>query len=136
MNFFLNLFKNSNNYENSKWILLRNALAKDINYKYIKKVYFLSAIEYDEKILNESKIAIMDNNLKDFLNGKKFNSLKDSIDFYFLEFKNNIKSICILHSPYELYENEFVIDLININFEVSLIDYEHSELIYNYEKGN
>lgn len=134
MSFFSNLFKLSNqDEENASWILLKKALPKHVNLKGIRQVYFLSAIEYNENVFKESKKAITENKLNYLLEGKRFDSMKDSINFYLLNLQGNNRFLCSLFSPYEFFANEYVLDMVAINYELNLEDFEEHELIYSNE---
>ena len=60
----------------------------------------------------------------------KFNSVKDAIDFYFVKLKDGKELICTLFNPYELFENEYILDILETT-NINISDFEKAKCIYN-----
>lgn len=131
MEFIKKIFGYKKKEENATYTLLRKALPRDFDFNNISKVYSIISYEYDEGLIEELKTVIRDNKLLSFSKVKEFNSSKDAVELFLIEKKNNIFSICIMFSPVEFYENEYILDIININYVIDISCFKNSTLIFS-----
>ena len=117
--------------EHPSYTLLKKALPKDFDLNNVKEIIFLFAIEYNENVYEELKLAINEERIFSFVKGHKFDSLKDALQIFLIKEEGNNQSIIIQYSPVEFFENEYIMDYIRFD---SLLDdsmFEDSEVIYN-----
>jgi len=121
----------SNTKENAKFTLLKKALPNEINLEQIREIYFLTAIEYNEQNLIELKLSIKENRIKKFLQEKKFDSLKDSLEVYFFLKNDNTHFLGIMVSPVEFFENEYFLECYNFQEKIELTEFLDLKKVYN-----
>lgn len=133
LKFFREIFKSkqNNDYGNASLAILIRALPEEIDLNSISKIIFIAGVEYSKDVHRELKLAIERNELNQISNKYGFNVLKDAMEIYLFIRKDNSRFLCILFSPYEVYDNEYIMDLIDFYPKVNISDYKDAEVIFD-----
>ena len=115
--------------EDPFFIVLKKALSKEFDFNKISHIIFLFSSEYNESTFKEAKAMIKKEKINLFLKKHKFDSAKNAVDFYFIKLKDGKNLICMLFNPYELFENEYILDIFE-NADIKLSDFEEAKSIY------
>lgn len=135
IDFFKNIWKSIKSddvSDNNKgaFSLLRKALPKDFDLDNVLQITSLFSIEYKESIHKELKEATKNNLLESVSKKYNFNVLEDAIEVFLFEMKNGTSSIYLLFSPVELYENEYLLDVIGFTYKINKEDFIDRKIVF------
>ncbi len=117
--------------ENASFTLLKRALPKVFNLNEVESIISILAVEYSDYAYNELKSAIRRNELLSFSKKYSFDSAKDAIQLFLFKKKDSTTLMCILFSPVEYLENEYIMDMIDFHHKLDVSYYENVELIFD-----
>lgn len=98
---------------------------KNIYYKKIEKLlrkqglshnmieaYMLGGSVYSLENYDKALIAIKQNTFKNFLDTIAFDTQKDNMEFYLINYKSEKSKLIIVYDPFELYEPERILKIL------------------------
>lgn len=116
--------------DNPTWNLLKKTLPKGFDSNSIINIVSILSVEYNDSSLEEMKKAIVDNNLIAFSKTHHFNSQKDAIELFLFSYKDGIKKMCLLFSPVEFFENEYIIEFLELDYNFEIENFENTRIIF------
>ncbi len=116
--------------KNPRLNLLKNVLPKNIDLKEIEEITFILAVEYNDEIYEALNLAILKSDLENFSKNRTFDTQKDALELYLFKKRDESYFICALFSPYELFDNEYVIDILDYTSDIDKDSFENMEVIF------
>lgn len=77
------------------------------------EAYYLGGCVYTSENYKNILLAVENNTIFEFFDIIQFNSQKDNVELYLINYGNGEEKLIILYDPYELYRNEEILDVLS-----------------------
>jgi hypothetical protein len=107
MNWFKeNLRKRKKNpfYEKIEKLLHKDGFDNDIT-----EVYLIGGCVYSSENYEQAQLSIKQNTLNNLLDTIEYDTQRDNMEFYLINYKSDVPKLIILYDPFELYELEYIL---------------------------